>query len=570
MSRAAPTTGKGLGLGITLRTALLAWLVTIGTLLIFAAAIVPAQKRIFVDHLLSKANGVAVSIREIAAGAAISEDYSTVVDYCVEILKGDAAIDFIVLTRNDGYSLIHDRTGWRTATLGAEWRPAQRVTAGEIRYEPLVARRVYAFTQPFHYSGIDWGWIHVGLSLQGYNASVSTVYWRTGLLAVFCMLVALAGTVVYAKYLVRPILALQSVVRDVAGGDLSVRAVTDRRDELGQLAESINAMTEALLRRDRTLKEANELLEQRVNDRTRELQEQVAAKEQAHQALAEVQQNLMQLSREAGRAEVATGVLHSVGNVLNSVNVSATLVQNQLDNSQLQGLQRAVALLADHRADLPEYVRDDQHGRHLPEFLIEVSSAIAAEHAAWRGELDGLAQHVSHIKEIVAMQQSYARVAGVSERLAPTALVADALRVNQSAFTRHGIVVSTDFQPTPDVVVDKHKVLQILINLLTNAKWAVGVRPRDARRVALSVRGTEHAVQIAVSDNGVGIPPENVAQIFRHGFTTRKNGHGFGLHMGALAAQELGGTLTVQSAGADCGATFTLELPSGLPPVPAP
>jgi signal transduction histidine kinase len=550
------------GLGITLRTALLAWLVTIGTLLLFIAAIVPEQKRTLLEYLRSKGNGIAVSLREIAAGAAISEDYSSVVDHCVEMIKGDAAIEYIILTRNDGFSLIHDRAGWRTGTLGPAWRAAHRVTTGQIEFTPLFGRRTYRFSQPFEYSGIDWGWIHVGLSLAGYDASVRTMYRRTGLIAVACVLLGLAGTMVYARHLVRPILRLQSVVRRVADGDLSARAVADRTDELGQLASSINTMTEALLRRDRTLQEANETLERRVYERTRQLQEQIREKERTHRALAEAQQHLIELSREAGRAEIATGVLHSVGNVLNSVNVSATLVQDQLARSQLDGLAQAVELMRTHHEHLAEFLTMDEHGRHLTEYVIEACAALALEHAGWRHELEGLAKNIAHIKEIVAMQQSYARVAGVVERLNPRELVEDAIRIEQSTMARNEVTLMTRFDPTADVLVDKHKVLLILVNLLTNAKWAVAGLPKSRRRVAVSIGQHEDRVHIAVSDQGVGIAPENLPRIFVHGFTTRPNGHGFGLHIGALAARELGGSLTAHSDGRDRGATFTLELPA--------
>ncbi|HVU34368.1 MAG TPA: ATP-binding protein [Opitutaceae bacterium] len=553
------------GLGITVRTAWLAWLVTISTLLIFALAIVPQQKRTLLDYLYSKANGVAVSLRDVAASAAVSEDYSSVVDHCVDILKGDPAIDYIVLTRNDGFSLIHDHNGWRASMLPAEWHPPERVTQAGIGDVPLFGRRVYRFSQPFEYSGINWGWIHVGLSLESYDASVAAVYWRTGMLAVICMLVALAATIVYARHLVSPILALQAVVRQVASGDLSARAPTARSDELGQLAMSVNAMTEALLRRDRTLKEANETLERRVADRTRELEHQVVARERAHHALAEAQQHLMELSREAGRAEIATGVLHSVGNALNSVNVSTTLLQDQLGRSQLHALSQAVALLSEHRADLAAYLVRDARGRHIPEFVIEVSAAIASEHAAWRTELDGVSKNVEHIKEIVAMQQSYARVAGLSERLSPHELAQDAIRMHQAAFAGHGIEVVADFQPVPDVVVDKHKVMQIFVTLLSNATWAVDDLPPGQRRITVSVTAQAGRVRFAITDNGIGIAAHNLSRIFQHGFTTRKDGHGFGLHMAALAAAELDGTLAARSDGLRRGSTFVLELPAETP-----
>lgn len=121
--------------------------------------------------------------------------------------------------------------------------------------------------------------------------------------------------------------------------------------------------------------------------------------------------------------------------------------------------------------------------------------------------------------------------------------------------------VERDFRPAPPVRVDKHKILQILTNLLRNAKHAVEDFGRPAGRIAVTIDADGERSRIAVTDNGVGIAPENLTRIFRHGFTTKKNGHGFGLHSGANAAKEMSGRLSVHSAGPGTGATFTLELP---------
>ncbi len=241
-------------LGITLRTALMSWLVSIATLLIFVAVIIPQQKSTFLENLESKAHGVAVSLRDVAAGAAVNEDFSAVVDHCKEMLKGDESLDYLVITKKDGFALIHERTVWRADELaGPEWRPANRVPGGRIDSLPPFHRRVYHYSQPFDYSGIEWGWIHVGLSLQRYDRSVADVYHRTWVLAVLCIALSLFASAAYARRLVRPILDLRRVVRKVADGDLAARAVVERDDELGNLAGSVNSMTGALLRRDNIL-----------------------------------------------------------------------------------------------------------------------------------------------------------------------------------------------------------------------------------------------------------------------------------------------------------------------------
>jgi signal transduction histidine kinase len=163
------------------------------------------------------------------------------------------------------------------------------------------------------------------------------------------------------------------------------------------------------------------------------------------------------------------------------------------------------------------------------------------------------------------MQQSYAKRGGVIDTLDVRTLVEDSLRMNEGAFCRHGVVVSRDFEEVPLIQVDKHKVLQILVNVIRNAKHACDEAQAGEKRVTVRVRAANGSVQICVIDTGVGIPQENLTRIFNHGFTTRADGHGFGLHSSALAARESGGSLHAESAGPGHGATFTLTLPLKAP-----
>lgn len=283
----------------------------------------------------------------------------------------------------------------------------------------------------------------------------------------------------------------------------------------------------------------------------------------AAEELEKLNQRLLVTSRQAGMAEVATGVLHNVGNVLNSVNVSATLLNDELEKSKVAHLQQATGLMRQHLPELPSYLSTDAKGRMLPEFLIKVADAVNGEHSRWREELKGLKKNIEHMKEIVAMQQGYAKVSGVFEKLQAKDLVEDALQVNAAGLMRHRVEVVRDFAPVPAIYVDKHKVMQILINLVSNAKYALDDTASDEKRITISIaHGAAGRIKIIVADNGVGISEENLTRIFAHGFTTKRDGHGFGLHSGALAAKELGGSLTAQSDGLGCGATFTLELPT--------
>jgi PAS domain S-box-containing protein len=293
--------------------------------------------------------------------------------------------------------------------------------------------------------------------------------------------------------------------------------------------------------------------------------EDITERREAEEELERVHKQLLTASRQAGMAEVATNVLHNVGNVLNSVNVSASMVSEGIKRSKCAGLGRVAALFNKHAADLAAFVSSPQ-GSHLPAYLTELADDLVSERDAAVAELNALRNNVEHIKEIVAMQQGYARLGGIIDTVDVRVLVDDSLRMNEGAFNRHGVTIVRDYEDVPAVRVDKHKVLQILVNVIRNAKYACSeAKGAGERRVTVRLRPAGSAVQISVIDTGVGIPRENLNRIFNYGFTTRAEGHGFGLHSAALAARELGGSLQAQSPGPGMGATFTLTLPLASP-----
>jgi PAS domain S-box-containing protein len=287
----------------------------------------------------------------------------------------------------------------------------------------------------------------------------------------------------------------------------------------------------------------------------------ITESKRAQLELENLQKQLVEASRRDGMAEIATNVLHNVGNVLNSVNISTDLIIDSVKKSKASSLARVVVLLQEHAHDLGAFLTNDPSGQHVPAHLARLSEHLMAEEGKIAGELDSLRRNVDHIKEIVAMQQSYAMVGGVKETIDVTSLVEDSLRLNEDALRRHGVEVIRELEKVPPMNVEKHKILQILVNLVRNAKYACDESGRADRRLTVRLANGDGRVKISIIDNGIGIPPENLTHIFNYGFTTRKGSHGFGLHSSALAAKEMGGSLTARSGGPGQGADFTLELP---------
>ena len=291
----------------------------------------------------------------------------------------------------------------------------------------------------------------------------------------------------------------------------------------------------------------------------------ITERKEAEAALDVMHKELLEASRRAGMAEVATSVLHNVGNVLNSVNISCSVAAEKIRRSRIGSVKRTADLLEENAGDLAAFIASDPRGRRLPEFLHSLAGKLAEEQSEVVTELQVLGKNIDHIKQIVAMQQGYAKAACLTETVAVTELVEDSLRMNADALMRHEVEVVRDYAEVPQITVEKHKAVQVLVNLIHNAKQACDDSGSEFKKMTIRVTGGAGSVRVSVIDNGIGIPAENLTRIFAHGFTTKREGHGFGLHGAALAAREMGGSLSVRSDGGGAGATFTLELPVDPP-----
>lgn len=284
--------------------------------------------------------------------------------------------------------------------------------------------------------------------------------------------------------------------------------------------------------------------------------------------LRDAQKQLIAASRKAGMADVATSVLHNIGNVLNSINTSATLVAELARSSSRAGLGKCLTLL-DAQARPGAFIDEDPKGKRLLPYLHALDKTIHEERDAMIREVQSLAKNVEHIKQIVSQQLAVAKGDAASRRVVQRV---DLTELFQDLITVVGSTVPASLSihfvreiQTPTIETDHHKLFQILLNLMTNARDALASQPGGGT-VTLSARALpDDKVALEVRDDGSGIAKDHLDRIFNHGFTTKRDGHGFGLHSSACAAIELGGVLSATSDGVGCGATFTLVLPTSPP-----
>jgi signal transduction histidine kinase len=273
----------------------------------------------------------------------------------------------------------------------------------------------------------------------------------------------------------------------------------------------------------------------------------------------ELQSQLRDASRDAGMAEVATGVLHNVGNVLNSLGVSASLLQARLRDSRVGNVHRMASLLVSQGDQIGRFFENDARGRETPAYLAQLGENLNIENTRLQAEAAAIADHVGHIRTIVAAQQTYARRGGVTEAVDIAELLDNAVAIHFA--NTADVTVRREYEPLAPLTLDRHKLIQILGNLLSNARHALKDRSEGRRVLTLRVRTLDAtSAVIEVEDSGVGIVPDALQRLFEFGFTTKKDGHGFGLHTSAILAKELGGGLAGHSDGPGCGARFVLQL----------
>ena len=287
----------------------------------------------------------------------------------------------------------------------------------------------------------------------------------------------------------------------------------------------------------------------------------IRERKKAEAELEKANKKLVETARLVGNSEMAATVLHNVGNVFNSVGVTVGLLAEKINRSRIPNFVKTVEMMEQHKHDLTEFLSKDARGREIPGYLAALAKHLAKEQESMAGLFKDVSEHTKHIMELITIQLHNVST-GLTEMLSLGEILENALQGNTAGASRYGIEIKRNFDDIPPVRLDRHKFLQIIINLLSNARYALKMSHNEPKILEVRLKKKEdNRFLVEVADNGVGIEKGNLDKIFGLGFTTRKDGYGLGLHSAALCAKEMGGSLTVHSDGPGKGAVFTIELP---------
>ncbi len=310
--------------------------------------------------------------------------------------------------------------------------------------------------------------------------------------------------------------------------------------------------------RVRSIRRHNLQLEQQVADRTQELKEKNKHLEVTLNELEETKNELVEKAHKAGMADIATGVLHNIGNILTSVNTSASLIEDTVKQSKVEGLVQANMILRQNLNQIEKFIANDPKGKSLLQYYLKLEDPLKNEREKVMRQSERLNEKIELINEVIAAQQNYAGIGAAAEKTSLTETIENALALQAGSIERHGLHVEKDLQTTEQITVQPSKLINVLINIIKNAKEAMANNKPDNRKIIIKAWEEDDQIFLSFTDNGEGIKKEHIDKIFSHGFTTKKNGHGFGLHSCANYMREMKGKIKVESEGKGKGATFTL------------
>lgn len=382
---------------------------------------------------------------------------------------------------------------------------------------------------PIIYGNKEFGHVVIGVSLHSMHEKIRGIYLVTAF--IIMGLIVLSGflTEVISRIIARPLAQIAAVSKDIAAGNLTKRVDVDQKDEVGQLAQSFNQMVSDL--------KAN------------------------HEKLEAAQKEVVENAHKAGMADVATGVIHNIGNIVNTVHTSSNLITTVASNLSVNKLKKANELLRANIDDPFAFFRDGKKGPMLLQYYLLLEESLKSEQEQLLGHAQRIAEKINAMNDVIRLQQNYAAAGFYSERLDITELIEETLRLQEDSLGRNDIRIVRQYEKVPEIEVQKTKLAQILLNIIKNAKEAVSNVPEKNRMITIKVEKDREYLYVKFIDKGIGIRHENLSKIFNHGFTTKESGHGFGLHTCANQMTEMGAKIYADSEGEGNGATFVLQFP---------
>lgn len=488
--------------------------------------IMPLQKQALQKIMYTQAVTVSRSIVQASADALLSDDMGFLVEHNVQVIHNNPGVQYVLIQPKRGSIIDINQKGWQMLeALPAQFTDFNTEKETFHLVEAADGAEIYHFVYPITFSGVHWGWLHVGFTTEEYRHNTQEMYSQVGIISAISLLLILTSGYLFARWITQPITAISNLAMKVAMGNLQVKANIRRSDEIGELSNSFNAMVNSLQNSKQQLQNYNQQLETDVAERTRALDElnhsldqrvknEVAVRRQQEQLL-------IHQSRLAAMGEMVGAIAHQWRQPLNALGLVLQNIQLHYRMGKLDGafmdrsLEKTERLINNMSATIDDFRNFFKPNKVVEKFYLFDS-----------------------LKTVVELLEA--------------------------SFRHNNIELKIDCDQQLQMVGFRSELSQVLLNLVSNAKDVMLERKIAQPVICINVRDLGQDIEIQVCDNGGGVDPEIKDHIYDPYFTTKEEGKGtgIGLYMSKMIVESnMHGSLS--SANLKDGACFTIVIPSG-------
>ncbi len=484
------------------------------------------KEEALIDVINSKAKTIAKSIALVSSDAMVTEDYSFIVEHNEKVIQDNKEIEYLLVTKkNADVNVVSNKNGWTIEEeLSSEIIKTQlkEETAYILQSELSNNIAIYHFSYPILFSGIEWGWVAVGYSIEEYHQSIKKQYYDSLFLLLITLCLSLVFSYFLTRWLVRPIVLLQNAAKRVSLGDLNAKVDITSHDEVGKLAHSFNDMVETIKVSNKKLLRSNDELEKRVDKRTKELYElnislDKKVKDELKKRLYQ-EQMLIHQSRFAAMGEMIGNIAHQWRQPLNALglllqNIESAYEMDMLDKNYID----KTVEKGNRLTNTMSQTIDDFRNFFKPNKEATIFSVISA--------------------------------------------VQSTVDMLKSSFASSMISIHYEIDKELCIKGFSSEFSQVILNILNNAKDALIENNSKDKEIFITTHKEDEYVVLEITDNGGGIPMKILNSIFDPYFTTKEEGKGtgIGLYMSkTIIENNMNGQLSGMNS--KTGATFSIKM----------
>lgn len=492
--------------------------------LFYGFMVIPLQKQSLQQIMYTQALTVARSIVQASSDAMISKDFGFIVEHNVKVLQNNASIRYVLISAKRGEKIWVDSSGWQMLNSLDEFFTSTETPEIRFRIHALPKQATeYHFVYPVQFSGIEWGWLHIGFSMDEYNQYIHNMYLQVLYISSISLILIMLLGYMFARWITEPITFFSALASKVANGNLEVESTVKRSDEIGMLSENFNSMVSSLRLSKQHMQNYNQELEQEVKRRTEQLDQlnqnlDLKIKEEVSQRR-EQERLLIHQSRLAAMGEMIGAIAHQWRQPLNALGLV---------------YQNTFMLYKTHKLDDELMTRNTEKAERL---INKMSSTI--------DDFRNFFKPNKHAEDFSVNQMIHS--------------IMDLL---EAVLKNHNITTVLDCEEA-SIKGLQGELSQVVLNLLNNAKDALIEKRIPNPEIKVEVkRKPNNILLISVSDNAGGIPDEIMDKIYDPYFTTKEagKGTGIGLYMSKIIVESnMQGKLQAKNNGK--GATFTVTIP---------